>query len=176
MDAIQFNYVLDYVLPHLTPLPPITLPYTIRVDSAYINATPKPSPYTIYDITVLEDDPMRKTVSDTLYHSNSNLETLNQLSKLDENIAVVVQAITQSKAKHAFYEAMAKDPVVFLKRWISSQKRDLEVIMGESSRGIASQDDGGLGDEWRRGGPGGVWNDPVAKESVSLFLARKHPS
>ncbi|KAE9975147.1 hypothetical protein EG328_003431 [Venturia inaequalis] len=175
MDAIQFNYVLDYVIPHLQPLPPITLHYTIRVDSAYINATPKPSPYTIYDVSLLEDDPMRKVVADTLIHSNSTIETLTTLSKLDENIAVVVQAITQSKAKHAFYEAMAKDPVAFLKRWISSQKRDLEVIMGESSRGLASQDDGGLGDEWRRGGEGGVWNDAVAKESVSLFLARKHP-
>lgn len=176
MESIQFNYVLDYVLPHLTPLPAITLPYTIRVDAAYINASPKPSPYTVYDITLLEDDPMRKTVADTLYHSNSSIETLTQLSKLDENIAVVVQAITHSKAKHAFYEAMAKDPVAFLKRWISSQKRDLEVILGESSRGIASQDDGGLGDEWRRGGSASVWNDPVAKESVSLFLARKNPS
>jgi SWI/SNF-related matrix-associated actin-dependent regulator of chromatin subfamily D len=174
MDAIQFNYVLDYVLPHLTPLPPITLPYTIRVDSDYINATPKPSPYTIYDITVLEDDPMRKTVVDALYHSGSNVEMLQQIAKNDEHIAVVVQAITQSKAKHAFYEAMSKDPVGFLKRWISSQKRDLEVILGESSRGIASQDDGGLGDEWRKGGTHGVWGDSIAKESVSLFLARKH--
>jgi SWI/SNF-related matrix-associated actin-dependent regulator of chromatin subfamily D len=156
----------------MSPLPPVVLPFTIRVDSAYINATPKPSPYTIYDVTVLEDDPMIAQTQNSIYHSRPNISMLRQISDMDEQIALVVQAINQSKAKHAFYEAMAKDPVGFLKRWISSQRRDLEVILGESSRGMASQDEAGLGEEWRRGGMEGVWGGDVAKESVGLFLAR----
>lgn len=79
---------------------------------------------------------------------------------------------------------MAADPVAFLKRWISSQKRDLEVILGESSRpGVRlpaamreekAPDDSGLslGDEWRKGGERGIWGGQNARESVGLFLAR----
>jgi len=74
--------------------------------------------------------------------------------------------------------------VAFLKRWISSQKRDLEVILGEASRpGVRlpsalradnAPDDIGLplGDEWRKGGEGGIWGGQGARESVGLFLAR----
>jgi SWI/SNF-related matrix-associated actin-dependent regulator of chromatin subfamily D len=79
---------------------------------------------------------------------------------------------------------MASDPVNFLKRWISSQKRDLEVILGEATRpgvrwpetvtadNTVPLDERALGDEWRRGGKDGVWGSQVAKESVGLFLAR----
>jgi SWI/SNF-related matrix-associated actin-dependent regulator of chromatin subfamily D len=170
--VIQFNYIPDLILPHLSPLDPIVLPYTIRVDSYYINASPKPSPYTIYDITVMEDDPLRTRIIDHLYHSQKNVKVLQEISDIDDQLALVVQAIQQSKAKHGFYEAMAKDPVGFMKRWISSQKRDMEVILGESSRGMGNIDEGGLGEEWRRGGEDGVWGGDVAKESVGLFLAR----
>jgi len=172
MDAIQFNYIPDLILPHLKPLPPIVLPYTIRVDSAYINASPSPSPYTIYDVTVLDNDPLRTRIVDTLFHSQQNLRLLEEISSIDDQLALVVQAVHQSKAKHGFYEAMAKDPVGFMKRWISSQRRDMEVILGENTRGMGSSDDGGLGEEWRRGGADGVWGGDVAKESVGLFLAR----
>lgn len=75
-----------------------------------------------------------------------------------------------SKAKHAFLTSMSKDPVNFVKRWTSSQRRDLEVILGEASRGQAEE---GLGEEWRKGGKDGVWGGDVARESVALFLARQ---
>jgi SWI/SNF-related matrix-associated actin-dependent regulator of chromatin subfamily D len=89
---------------------------------------------------------------------------------LDEQIALAVQAMQASKAKHDFFEAMARDPVGFTKRWVSSQRRDLEVILGEANRGGGGEE--GLGEEWRRGGREGVWGGEKAKESVGLFLAR----
>jgi SWI/SNF-related matrix-associated actin-dependent regulator of chromatin subfamily D len=120
----------------------------------------------------MEDDPLRARITNTLWHSNTNVKILQQISDTDDQIALVIQAIHQSKAKHGFYEAMAKDPVGFMKRWISSQRRDMEVILGESSRGMGNTDEGGLGEEWRKGGADGVWGGDVAKESVGLFLAR----
>ncbi|KAF2415790.1 hypothetical protein EJ08DRAFT_654836 [Tothia fuscella] len=171
-DVIQFNYIPDLILRHLHPLPPVILNYTIRVDADYVNAKPTPSPYTVYDVTVLEDDPLRTRITNTLWHSSTHVKILQQIVDIDDQIALVVQAITQGKAKHGFYEAMAKDPVGFLKRWISSQRRDMEVILGESTRGMGSADEGGLGEEWRRGGRDGVWGGDVARESVGLYLAR----
>jgi SWI/SNF-related matrix-associated actin-dependent regulator of chromatin subfamily D len=181
---IELNRVGDAIIQHCRPLPPITLNYTIRVDSAYINATPKPSPYTIYDVTVLQNDPTYDLVKDRIFHSADTTATLEQISKLDEQLAFVVQAIAQSKGKHTFFTSLAGDPLNFLKRWISSQKRDLEVILGEATRpGVrwpkemtpnneVPFDERALGDEWRRGGKDGVWGSQVAKESVGLFLAR----
>ena len=98
-----------------------------------------------------------------------SIQTLQEIQKLDEQLVLLMGAIGQSKAKHAFFTSMAKDPVAFFKRWLSSQKRDLEVLLGEATRGggedISSE-------EWRRGGAEGVWGSDVAKESVALWLAR----
>ena len=186
---IELNRVGDAIIQHCQPLPPVTLEYTIRVDRDYINATPKPSPYTIYDVSVLQNDPTYDLVKDRIFHSADTAATLEQISKLDDQLAFVVQAIAQSKGKHTFFTSMASDPVNFLKRWISSQKRDLEMILGEATRpGVRLPletrtsdgkdqhpvpfDERALGDEWRKGGQEGVWGSQVAKESVSLFLAR----
>jgi SWI/SNF-related matrix-associated actin-dependent regulator of chromatin subfamily D len=183
---IELNRVGDAIIQHCRPLPPITLDYTIRVDRDYINASPKPSPYTIYDVSVLQNDPTYDLIKDRIFHSADTTATLEQISKLDEQLAFIVQAIAQSKGKHTFFTSMASDPVNFLKRWISSQKRDLEVILGEATRpGIRAPlqpdskgevhvplDQSALADEWRRGGSAGVWGSQVAKESVGLFLAR----
>ena len=179
---IELNRVGDAIISHCQALPPIILDYTIRVDSSYINATPKPSPYTIYDVSVLQNDPTYDLVKDRIFHSADTAATLEEISKLDGQLAFVVQAIAQSKGKHTFFTSMASDPVNFLKQWISSQKRDLEMILGEATRpGVrwpreqsetVGFDERALGDEWRRGGEDGVWGSQVAKESVGLFLAR----
>jgi SWI/SNF-related matrix-associated actin-dependent regulator of chromatin subfamily D len=162
-DRILFYHLPDHLARHLTPLPPIKLPYTIRVDAAH-QTDPKP---TIYDISVLVEDPLRAHVSRVLTATTP----LSQIEKLDEQIALAVQAMQASKAKHDFFEAMARDPVGFTKRWVSSQRRDLEVILGEANRGGGGGEEG-LGEEWRKGGREGVWGGEKAKESVGLFLAR----
>jgi len=95
-----------------------------------------------------------------------------------------VQALTDSKAKHAFFSSMAKDPKAFLKRWISSQKRDLEIITGQTLRGNYEVEEirkegkpaefvwGGMGEEFRRGGKDSVWGTEHARESVGLMVAK----
>jgi SWI/SNF-related matrix-associated actin-dependent regulator of chromatin subfamily D len=97
-------------------------------------------------------------------------ETLEQIRTIDDQLVLLMGAIGQSKAKHAFFSSMAKDPAAFVKRWLSSQKRDLEVIMGEATRGGGEN---ASGEEWQRGGSDGVWASDVAKESVALWLARQ---
>jgi SWI/SNF-related matrix-associated actin-dependent regulator of chromatin subfamily D len=95
--------------------------------------------------------------------------TLRQISQLDDQLAIIMQALAHSKAKHSFYMSMQVDPVNFVKRWMSSQKRDLEVILGEATRG--GEEDGSA-PEFQRGGSEGVWGTQVVKEAVRYKLAK----
>lgn len=172
-DTLFFPYLPNAIVPHLLALPALQLPYTIRVDKAYISPPTEsgivPSAPTIFDIQVALEDPLRPIMA-TMFRSKDYVDTLQTISTLDEQLALIVQAIAQAKAKHAFFTSMSKDPVNFVKRWISSQRRDLEVILGEATRGGGED---GVDEEWRRGGKDGVWGSEVARESVSLWLARQ---
>lgn len=95
--------------------------------------------------------------------------TLKEIAAFDEQLALVVQAIAHSKAKHAFFSSMSKDPANFVQRWMSSQRRDLEVILGETSRGV----DADLpAEEFRRGGTEGVWGSDIVRQAVGIQLSK----
>jgi len=156
----------EYIIRHLLPLDPVVLDYTVRVDQEFHNNPLS----TIYDIDVTVDDPLRTTLSQLL--SGPHYSTmLKEVTALDDKLVKLVQATSVSKAKHAFLTALADDPTTFVRNWLSSQKRDLELIAGEATR-AGVQDT--LGDEWRRGGKDSVWNMPNARESVSVFLNNPH--
>jgi SWI/SNF-related matrix-associated actin-dependent regulator of chromatin subfamily D len=149
-------------MPHLNQLPPVKLPYTIRVDKAF-HDDPQP---TIYDIRVAVDDPLRAAL--TSYLTNpSYAQSLRDIAALNERLALLVQKISNSKSKHAFLDALSKNPTEFLAKWLSSQKRDLEVISGEATRGGGED---ASGDEWRKGGKDGVWGSENARQSVNLIV------
>jgi SWI/SNF-related matrix-associated actin-dependent regulator of chromatin subfamily D len=71
-----------------------------------------------------------------------------------------------SKAKIDFMDQLGNDPVNFVKKWISAQRADEEIILGEEK---------GRGPEWSRGGPNGIWGSDSVREGVSLVLARGKP-
>lgn len=149
---------------HLHPLPPIKLPYTIRVDQTYLS-NPEP---TVYDIRVSVEDPIRAKVL-AMMQNPEHITQLRQISRLDDELAVVIQAIQHSKAKHAFYKQMSRDPAVFVNKWMNSQRRDLEVILGEAARGGGED---GMGVEFARGGDNGVWGSDLTREAVRYLLAK----
>ncbi|PTD08874.1 SWI/SNF and RSC complexes subunit ssr3 [Fusarium culmorum] len=155
----------DYVQQHLRPLEPTRLQYTIRVDQEF-HKDPQP---TIYDIQVPVEDPLRDSLL-PLLNNPQYIAMLKEITGLDDQLARVVQAIAVSKAKHSFFESLSKDPANFIKHWLSSQKRDLEVIMGEAPRGGGEH---ASGDEWRRGGKDSVWATENARESVNVLLSKQ---
>lgn len=155
----------EYVTQHLRPLPPLSLPYTIRVDEEF-HKDPQP---TVYDVQVLVDDPSRDALQ-PLINSPQYAAMLKDVTGLDDQLARLIQAITVSKAKHSFFNSLSEDPAKFVQSWLSSQKRDLEVIMGENSRGSG---DSLSTDEWRRGGANSVWTTENARESVNVLLSRQ---
>ncbi|KAF2169338.1 hypothetical protein M409DRAFT_52590 [Zasmidium cellare ATCC 36951] len=183
-DHVYFPYVPDLLVPHLQPLPPVQLQYTIRVDKPYITGTKdaespseneedeerKPSRATIYDIRVPMPNPLLHQL--TRFHtSKAHIGDLQTIVRTDDELAVLVQKIHQTNAKRKFYDNLAKDPTSFVKRWISSQQRDLEVILAEATRGGGED---ATNEEFRRGGRDGVWGSELAKESVGLWLARNN--
>lgn len=149
------------------PLPPVKLQYTVRVDEEFLS-NPQP---TVYDIRVVVDDPLKAKVlamgQNPEYHA-----AYRQIALLDEQLAVLVQALQHSKARHAFYKSFAKDPTGFINRWMASQRRDLEVILGEAGRGGGED---GSGPEFAKGGKDGVWGTEAVTEAVRYMLARPQP-
>ncbi len=164
-DSGSFPFLNEYVSPHLKTLPPVKLAYTIRVDEEF-HKDPQP---TIYDIRVAVDDPLRAKLAPFVY-SPQYAQMLKKVADLDRDLGVMIQAVAMHKAKHQFLTSMCDDPVNFVRNWLSSQKRDLEVIMGESSRGGGEL---ATGDEWRRGGRNSVWNTPNARESINVLLSKQ---
>jgi len=106
----------------------------------------------------------------SLIASPSHTTTLTSISRIDDRIALLVQAMTHEKAKHGFLSSMSSDPVGFVRRWVQSQQRDLEVVLGKGSWGEGDGEWGG--EEWRRGGKSGVWGSEEAWEGVGSLLGR----
>ncbi|KAL9114053.1 MAG: hypothetical protein Q9227_001825 [Pyrenula ochraceoflavens] len=164
MHRIHIQQIPDRLTRHISPLPPIKLPYTIRVDPEFHE---HPSP-TIYDVQVAVEDPRRAKVL-AFTRDPSHATSLRQISALDEQLALIIQALNHSKARHTFYTAMSKDPSNFIRKWMGSQKRDLETILGEATKG-GNED--GTAPEFQRGGSAGMWDTDIVKEAVRYRLAK----
>ncbi|KAL3493072.1 hypothetical protein BJX62DRAFT_224107 [Aspergillus germanicus] len=163
-DQMFFPQIPESVGPHTSPLDPIKLPYTIRVDEDF-HKDPTP---TIYDIQVAVEDPLRSKML-ALTQNPQYTAGMRQISQLDDQVALIIQALTHSRAKHSFFTALSKDPATFVRRWINSQRRDLETILGEATRGGGED---ASGPEFRRGGSDSVWDTTVAREAVRYMLAK----
>lgn len=153
----------EYIKRHLGPQAPISLPYTIRVDEEF-HKNPQP---TIYDVQVLVDDPMRATLQ-SLVVNPEYASMLKEVTELDGQLGRLVQAIAVSHAKHSFFNSLSEDPATFIRNWLSSQKRDLDIIFGETARSGAAV----TGDEWRKGGKDSIWATSNARESVNVLLSK----
>lgn len=150
---------------NLQPLPPIKLPYTIRVDEAF-HKDPRP---TVYDIQVAVEDPFQ-SVLQSLTTDPRYAALLKDVTLLDDQLARLVQAIAMSKAKHGFLTSLAADPAQFINTWLNSQKRDLDIIMGEGSR---SSLDNVASNGWRQGGKSDIWTSRNARESINVLLSKQ---
>ncbi|KIW97670.1 uncharacterized protein Z519_01254 [Cladophialophora bantiana CBS 173.52] len=160
-DTFFFPQAAERLVPHLHPLPPVRLAYTIRVDEDY-HKNPEP---TIYDVQVTVEDPLRPLIF-KLTQNPEHQSILRSIAKLDDELAIVVQALHHHKARHQFFTSMAKDPQKFVERWLSSQKKDLSVLLAEQERGDVA------GMEFSKGGDDSVWGGQVVREAVRYRLAR----
>ncbi|KAI9737542.1 MAG: SWI/SNF complex component snf12 [Cirrosporium novae-zelandiae] len=162
-DILPTNQVAHVVSQHFSPIPPIKLSYTIQLSPPGIDPATKWTKSTIYDIPFLLPTPLSLALN-ALAQKLHTSTTLRQIIQYDEALALCVQAIRHSKARHKFFKEFSKDPADFLKRWLSSQQRDMEVILGE-------QHVQGGRDEFERGGKDGVWGKDIVRETVGSMFA-----
>ena len=150
--------------------PPLTLDYTIRVDKEF-HADDNPSSPMIYDVPVTVENPTQKQMA-TAMSTRTQAASLSKIADVDDRLATTIQGMNQTKAKHGFFSSMSKDPANFIKRWTSSQKRDLDVILGAGAWG----EEDWQGAEWRHGGLEGPWGTEEAWEGVGSFLMKQDQS
>ena len=104
----------------------------------------------------------------------SNNDTLSTLKQHDKHTALLIQSINQSKLKHGFMTGMAKDPVGFTKRWMSSQRRDLEMVLGEGGQleadwGPDGVPRGAVRGEWVNGRK---WKGREVEEAIAVMVRK----
>jgi SWI/SNF-related matrix-associated actin-dependent regulator of chromatin subfamily D len=144
-DTADFIYAPEVIADNIEPLPPITLPFKLRL------APGPPAPSTIYDLQVLADDPLDLFTAhfrrSTNQANGEYVARLQKIAHLDAQIATCVQALRESTAKIDFQRELAADPVGFIRRWIRSQKADMDIIKAEDRANCR-------GPEWGRGRKG----------------------
>lgn len=165
MESGHISKLHEYITQHIRPLPPVAIPYTIRVDEAFH----KDAQPTVFDVRVEVEDLLREKMVSFL-NNPGYASMLREAAALDDQLATIVQAIHVSKAKHSFLTSLGDNPATFVKNWLSSQKRDLEIIMGEAMRGGGEDTSG---DQWRKGGRDSVWATDNARESVNVMMSKQ---
>ncbi|KAH8102680.1 SWI/SNF complex 60 kDa subunit [Cristinia sonorae] len=123
VDAFPFNQIPDLVNRFLMPPDPIVLHYTLNPQHA---PPEKPS---AWDVEVKIDDTNLRSRMNGLVVGVAQ-ETAKELVKIDEEVSLLTQSLTNSHLKHTFLDSFASDPQQFIQTWLESQSRDLESILG----------------------------------------------
>jgi SWI/SNF-related matrix-associated actin-dependent regulator of chromatin subfamily D len=119
---LHFSQLPELITQHLTRPDPIVIDYTIRADKAFHQSSKA------YDVEVELDSAARQKMVNIV----SSTQAQKEIMGLDDKIVQCVQSINNSKIKRDFLMQFSKEPVEFINKWIASQARDLEVILGES--------------------------------------------
>ncbi|KAG2213649.1 hypothetical protein INT46_000824 [Mucor plumbeus] len=148
---LHFSQLPELITQHLSRPDPIVIDYTIRVDKPLHQSSKA------YDIDVELDSVVRQK----MMHIVSSTLTQKEIMALDDKIVQCVQSINNSKIKRDFLMQFSKEPVEFINKWIASQARDLEVILGESKVNL---------EEMRQTD---FYKQPWMKEAVFHYLTTK---
>lgn len=131
-DTVQFHDLNQLINRFLMPPPPITLNYTISVQPA------SASGMQAYDIELETEDVALKARQNAVVLSLT-ADSAKALAALDDEIAGTAQAVRNAKQKRDFLMGFAADPAGFVQKWLASQSRDLEVIVG-NEHGVKDED------------------------------------
>ncbi|KAF8340439.1 SWI/SNF complex 60 kDa subunit [Cantharellus anzutake] len=130
-DAVLFQNVAEVVDRCLRPPEPVVIYHEIQINPQ------EPTKTRAFDIEVDMDDSILKTkIRDVLTRLVPTVE--NRVSQIDDEIAKNVQEIRSARLKRQFFQSFADDPQGFIKTWMDSQSRDLEVILG-TDRGVPEE-------------------------------------
>jgi SWI/SNF-related matrix-associated actin-dependent regulator of chromatin subfamily D len=146
LEPVIFQKLPEIVNRYLAAPDPIILHYNLNP------AVPPPDRPSAWDVELkIEDSALKNRMAVTV---NTSKESAQTLLKLDEEvcfillmldktgllitilsyfanqIALLAQSLHNSQMKRTFLESFAKDPSQFIQKWLESQSRDLESILG----------------------------------------------
>jgi len=61
---------------------------------------------------------------------------LREIATLNDHLALLVQKIGNSKAKHTFFDALSKNPTEFIARWLRQQEAVVKMLVVMSGGGV----------------------------------------
>ncbi|KIY65666.1 SWI/SNF complex 60 kDa subunit, partial [Cylindrobasidium torrendii FP15055 ss-10] len=120
-QPLPFQKLPELVNRHLLPPDPIVL-YDIDPTMA------SPERPMAWDVELKMEDTATKNRLNVMVQANR--ESAASLAKLDEEIALRVQALQNSHLKRTFLQSFAEDPAGFIQTWLESQSRDLDSVLG----------------------------------------------
>ncbi|THH03849.1 hypothetical protein EW145_g5959 [Phellinidium pouzarii] len=121
-ETLSFQQIPEFVNLCLLPPDPVLLHYHIKPNE------PSPASPQTWDIEIkMEDTSLKSRMNQVILNISS--ETARDISKYDEETALLAQQIQNAQIKRAFLNAFATEPADFLNKWLTSQSRDLESVL-----------------------------------------------
>ncbi|KNE56504.1 hypothetical protein AMAG_02306 [Allomyces macrogynus ATCC 38327] len=123
-NQVLFPQIPDLITRCLLPPDPIVINYVVKVDQDFTA-----SQYA-YDVQVDIDDLTTRTKLQSILAAT---DATREIADLDDQISAAITTLNNHRLKRDFLAAFAKDPLVFVNRYLESQNRDLEVILGTNA-------------------------------------------
>jgi len=120
-DRMKFAEIPQRLNPLLHPPDPIVINHVISVEELRQAETKKTA---CYDIDVEVDDTLKTQMNNFLLSTASQQE----IQSLDNKIHETVETINSLKTSREFFLSFAKDPQLFINKWLQSQTRDLKTM------------------------------------------------
>merc|ERR1711990_1223458 len=120
-DRMKFAEIPQRLNPLLHPPDPIVINHLITVEELRQAETKKTA---CYDIDVEVDDTLKTQMNNFLLSTASQQE----IQSLDNKIHETVETINSLKTSREFFLSFAKDPQLFINKWLQSQTRDIKTM------------------------------------------------
>jgi len=120
-ERMKFAEIPQRLNPLLHPPDPIVINHVISVEELKQTESKKTA---CYDIDVEVDDTLKTQMNNFLLSTASQQE----IQSLDNKIHETVETINSLKTSREFFLSFAKDPQLFINKWLQSQSRDLKTM------------------------------------------------
>jgi len=120
-EKMKFAEIPQRLNPLLNPPDPIVIKHMISMEDLKQAETKKTA---CYDIDVEVDDTLKTQMNNFLLSTTSQQE----IQSLDNKIQETVETINSLKTSREFFLSSAKDPQLFINKWLQSQSRDLKTM------------------------------------------------
>lgn len=121
----MFPQIPELIARQLSPMDPIELRYTVRVDTA------KHLSQTAWDVEVELDDMSRTRNLALATGGAAGQARQKEIGNYDNRIMDICRDLDQSRLKRSFMLAFSDDPAGFTNRFVESQSEDLKLMLGD---------------------------------------------